>query len=453
MKRILLVVDHKWRDLPGSVYLKMLLEKTYHHRVVLARLGEAAALIPSLRPHVIVYNNLYHHKKNSYARYLKQRGVKIVILPTEGITFSRDQTVLFTHKTAGIDFVDKYLAWNRLMFDAILENHVLPRSTLELVGCGRLDFYRPPLKSLLKSRDYFRDKYGVNPDRKNVLVVSNYANAEFWPDTSLLDKNLSNQGALEIPAFSRPGALAKYEHEYRDRTFQLLREACKENIEANILLKYHPSENASTYGQLIEEIKRFTENVFLIEGEYIWDVLNISDVVVQRSSTVAIEAWLLGKHTIELELMPAGRHFLQPLYRDGSWRVRNASELVTLLERLDERCSIPGSMQDARDNILEKVVYKVDGKATARIANTLNEVARQAAPDFERIKLLRVKDKVKARVRQTGGMRGYDMFQRLVKLRFSDYLGRYDKIFTARDIEYWEEMLEYKLKADAQTLI
>jgi surface carbohydrate biosynthesis protein len=431
----------------------MHLEKIYHHKVVLARLGEAAALIPSIKPHVIVYNNLYHHTKNSYARYLKQHGIKIVILPTEGITFSNNQTVLFTHKTAGIDFVDKYLAWNQLMFDAILHNRVLPQSKLELVGCGRLDFYRPPLKTLLKDKVYFRDKYGVNVNRKNVLIVTNYANAEFWPDASLLKKNLSNQGALGIPAFSHPEALAQYEYEYRDKTFHLLREVCKKNIEANILLKYHPSENVSTYNQLIKDIKRFKKDIFLIEGEYIWDVLNSSDVVVQRSSTVAIEAWLLGKQTIELELMPSDKHFLQPLYREGSWQARNAKELVALLERLNEKSPLPGPMQEIRDSILEKVVYKVDGNATARIAHTLNEVACQAAPDFENIRLLRLKDKVKARVRQTGGMRGYDLFQSLIKFRFNDYLGRYDKIFTARDIEYWEKMLKEELKADAQALI
>ncbi len=443
MARIMIVVDHKWRDLPSSVYLKLLLEMKYNHQVELVRLGEDNALMSTFRPHAVVYNNLYETDRNSYARYLKKQGIKIIILPTEGITFSDQQTLLFTHKYSGIEFIDLYIAWNRLMYDAMLQYRVLPEAKICLAGNPRFDFYTYPLSNLLKTRDCFSKKYGMPPRNMNILITTNYANAEFWPDTSFLEKNLAKQRANGIPFFNDATKLARYEHDYRNKMFALIKEFSLRQDNVNILIKYHPSERRSLYRNFINELKSYNEHVYLIEGDYIWDVLNISDIVIQRCSTIAMESWLLGKHTVEIELMSALDHFLQPRYREGSWTIRSVDQLLELINTVQKETYSPDpKIESAKKNILEHLIFNPDGNTSKRIAAIIDGVIGRESADPGHVSDVNLKTKLKSIARKAFGMRCYDILCNLSKLKFGDYLGRYNKRFSTKDIEEWENKLK-----------
>lgn len=437
----MIVVDHKWRDLPSSVYLKLVLENRHHHLVQLVRLGEENALMSSFRPHMVIYNNLYDKARNEYVKYLKAMGIKIIILPTEGITFSDEQTMLFTHKYSDIGFIDLYIAWNHLMHNAIVESRILPEDKVPIMGNCRFDFYRPPLAGLLKGKEYFIKKYGIHPDLMNILVTTNFANAEFWPDTSFLEKNLAKQRAIGIQVFSQPAKLAKYEFDYRNKFFKFITDFSKQQKDINILIKYHPSERTAIYHRFVKTLKPLNRNVFLLEGDYIWDVLNISDIVLQRCSTVAIEAWLLGKHTVEVELMPSLDHFLQPRYREGSFNISTPEALSDIVAQILKDECIPIDMTEARERILDYLVFRPYGSTTERVASVLDRQFNVPIVEPGRIRPLNFKNCLKSIARSRLGMKGYDILRSLYKLKLGDYLGRYDKNFSAADIIIWERML------------
>ena len=439
MARVLIVTDHKWRDLPGNANLKVVLEKNFSHKVVLSRLNEEATIVPSFKPNLVVYNNLYDKKKNEYAKYLSSKGIKIAILPTEGITFSEEQTLLFSHKYADIEFVDLYLSWNELMFDAILKNEVLMPSALKKVGCIRFDFYSEKFSELIKGKDYFLNKYKIQPNTPNILFATNFANADFWPATHFLEKDLERQRAKKIPAFRDSYKIAKFEHYYRKKIFEILHCLSKKDSKANILIKYHPSEKTSVYKDLLKELNRKGKKIFLIEGEYIWDLINISNIIVQRCSTVAIESWLFSKPTIELKLMESPEHFLKPVFESGSWIVKNKNEFFETLESiLENPLYIPEEMANSRRDILDKTIYKPDGFATERAAYELDLLLRENKNRKIKVGYFNSRNMVKSIVRKLFGMKGYDIISNLYRFKIGDYLGRYDKTYQAKDQKYWE---------------
>lgn len=441
MARIMLLADHKWRDLPNNVYLKSILENKYGHTVKLIRLGEDALLAKSFKPDLIAYNNLYERKKNAYARHMKECGISVVIVPTEGITFTDDQTLHFTHKAAGIEFIDAYCSWNSLMYDAIKENNVLSDEKLYMTGCSRFDFYQQPLSDLLKDRKYFNEKYGIPVDNRNVVFISNYANADFYGNDKFLKENMADQRADKVKVFSDLEKLVEYEYNYRNKAFEMLRNACSKCKDLNIIIKYHPSEKVSVYRDFVSELKQQGHNnVFLVEGEYIWDVLNISDVLVQRASTVAIEAWLLNKQTVELQLMPYEGHFLQPRYAGGSTVVHDIEELVSVIDD-STKTAISEEMQAKRKEILDYVAFKRDSKATERIAAVLDEKVCLASPDFSKLKWAGIVPYLKSVVRRVLGMKGYDVFKSVMRMKPGDFLGRYDKCFYPQDELLWSNRL------------
>jgi FAD/FMN-containing dehydrogenase len=196
------------------------------------------------------------------------------------------------------------------------------------------------------------------------------------------------------------------------------------------------------YRDFASTLKKINKNVFLIEGEYIWDVLNICDIVLQRCSTVAVEAWLLSKQTVEIELMPSLEHFLQPRYKSGSWVVKTGKELLDTVQKI--LCKpeyIPKVMLDARKKLLGQIIHRPDGKATERVAYELDRLSGDASKIDGRISYFTMRNWIKSLMRRTLGMKGYDYAANLSRFKIGDYLGRYDKSFTARDEAYWERKL------------
>ena len=58
MGKILISIDHKWRDLAGYVYLKLLLEERGHN-VYFVRSGFEEAFARGLKPDLVIMVHLY----------------------------------------------------------------------------------------------------------------------------------------------------------------------------------------------------------------------------------------------------------------------------------------------------------------------------------------------------------------------------------------------------------
>jgi len=442
MARIVIVTDHKWRDLPGNVYLKLMLEKRWGHETILVRLNEESAVVPSFQPDIVIYNNLYDAKKNAYARSLSQCGVRIVILPTEGITFSDQQTELFSHKYADIGFVDLYLAWNQLMADAMIHHHVLPSDRILITGNGRFDFYSQSMTQSLPSKAEFSAKYGLNSKKIKILLATNFANAEFWPDTRFLEKDLKRQKATDLSAFSDAKKLAHYEWKYRQAIFELVRQIAASFQEVEILIKYHPSERVAVYRELADQIQNSGHPIHLIEGEYIWDVIHASDIILHRCSTVAIEAWLLGKPTVELELFESLEHFLQPKYEKGSVIAKSLDDIRMIIESWKkDSMTINPELEKTRRDIMKYIIHEPDGNSTKRIAAAIHAIADEPTRENPKIAYGSTKNFIKSKIRLYFGMRGYDILAGIYRLKIGDYLGRYEKNFSAADVKFWTNRL------------
>ena len=416
------------------------MEKTYGHEIKLCRLNEERLFAPTFKPNIVLYNNLYNRDCREYAKYLKSCGVKIAILPTEGITFSQDQTTLFSHADLDIKFIDAYFCWNRIMEEMLTKLNVLSKSQIKKVGSLRFDFYTSRLRPLLKDKEYFQEKYGLEKGRKNIFLATNFANAEFCQNLDFLTKELKTQKATTLVSYEDPKALAEYEYRYRETVFDTLEQIAKNNTNINLLIKQHPSESEQTYSNLIERLNQYDANAVLIKAEYIWDVLNISDVVIQRCSTVAIEAWLFGKPTIELEYFNAAKHFLRPIYKDGSFIAKRPEDCVSILRDYMDQAElrIDANLANARDRLLADVLEDPKGETGPILAREINRVI-EGSSFPTKIKFENLQTAAKALARTLFGQKGYVILTNLYKGRLKDYLGRFDKNYSKFDEETWLE--------------
>ena len=132
-KHILFFVDHKWRDLPNSVYLKLLLEKK-GYKVTIARNGFESIVLPVIQPDAVIFNHVYEDKRVRLIRRFISNGLKVIILPTENIPVLDKVKKLFAGAMTDMSVVDKYFAWNRVIADAINEQKTIKPENVHIIG-------------------------------------------------------------------------------------------------------------------------------------------------------------------------------------------------------------------------------------------------------------------------------------------------------------------------------
>ena len=93
MKKILISIDHKWRDLPGHVLLGEYLTKK-GMEVTYCRNGLERYYLDNVNYNYVVINHIFESSRQILIKEYALRGVQFIILPTEGIPTLEDFQIL-----------------------------------------------------------------------------------------------------------------------------------------------------------------------------------------------------------------------------------------------------------------------------------------------------------------------------------------------------------------------
>lgn len=375
--RIHLYCDHKWRDLPNLTALALFLERM-GHGVTIASGKETLAMTPFFRPDCVVLPHMYGTLQAEFAHDLQKAGVAVIVLPTEGTP--RPELMPIIHgELQDYRPVDLFLNWSQGVTDGILSRGVVDAGKLRTIGCIRFDFYRQPFRQTIMSRESFCRRHDLDPTRPVITWTTNYAFANALETDQAgyrrWSEEMVNMGVKamydrcdvamdDIPGFDEKFRLAAA------RGFFKLVDA---NPDFQFVIKPHPSENLAFYKARLEERQR--TNVRFCYGEYIWDVLAGSDVLLSQHCTTAVEAWLTKLPTIELKL--GGQHPLPWDHHErGSAVAHDADELIDLVRRSVNGEQAPADMSDYREKYIATWYHIVDGKRTKAAADEIDRFLR-----------------------------------------------------------------------------
>lgn len=137
--------------------------------------------------------------------------------------------------------------------------------------------------------------------------------------------------------------------------------------ETQLIIKLHPGED--------QEAPNYYNNtsyrpMILKNDVDTYSLLFVCDLLITKSSTTAIEAVILNKPVVILNL---SREPNQVNYvREGvALGVYNPVDLLSAIEKLIEGSS---TLHENRNNYINKYLYKIDGKATDRIVNLIKSM-------------------------------------------------------------------------------
>jgi surface carbohydrate biosynthesis protein len=367
---ILVLVDHKWRDLPGHVLIQLLAEQR-GHRVSFVRNGFHWDEAWAKRPDVVVVNHLLESSAVAEARLLAEVGVATVVLPTEGIpTLSGTRDL---HAGAGQDYsgVARFCVWNEAMRNRMIANRVMPAERIPVIGVPRFDLYYPPASGILPDRATACRRFGLDPNRPVLLWATNFAQAAVWErDPAFSRRDWEKLGLHTV--LGDCGDFARGDLACRAASFAAIRTVLERHPEWQVLVKLHPSENVAWFRSRMAELP--AGRSALADAAYIWEVLPAADVLVKRSCTTGAEAWIRGLPTIELQPLPE-RVYYSAEHASGSGLASNADELDRLAAEAIAKQPEPESILAARQAFISRWCYRSDGRSTMRFLDVLDSLA------------------------------------------------------------------------------
>ena len=459
---VVLIVDQKWRDLPGMAALAVWLEDGFGISTELVSYTQWRRCLFASRPQAIVVTHMNGPRNRAIADVASRMGTRVVVIQTEGRPGNAEAMEYAVGKSAEIRGVDLWFTWSDIVRNYMLEEKTLPPEKIIVGGVHRFDFYRSPLNQLLSSRVDFARVYGLDPEKPIISWATNFTHARYvHRNRDFLVRDWKALGLLKLPSFSNPLDYARLDHEARERSLAAMKELLRARQDLQIALKPHPHEDHDRYVAFVKNCRaEFGPRMAFIQSRYIWDLLNAADVHVQRLCMTGIESWFLNKPCIELHLLD---YYSLSLDQPGATTeavLGNdlARDAQTLIHRLDYYLgggSLPPEQQKARDTYIRRWFYRVDGQRTRAHAGALADLVKsKRVIRRPRLDLPALKSAVGVGVNRAIGRSVYAplRFWKAWRSGNSDGLGQVDNYISEEDVRLWQQRLRKVLLPEINAL-
>jgi len=361
-QNILIIVDHKHRDLPTLSLIGYHLEK-YGHRITYSPTGFVMENFAEINPDVIII------PKPSYS-YVNQmqwklEGRKIIVIESEG----NNQDKFFEYNI--VVFPDLYIFWNDEV-KSIYEKKFIKNNVNYMVkGFPRSDFFLEPLKHIF-NKEKIKSSLGIKNENK-ILTIA----------LSTQDSNFSNKRLEERK--KRHNRKTKKSTNYYENiinrkklkkiTSEFLISASKKyGNKINFVIKPHPHESVLYWYDLLKKNK--LKNCYLMVGKAINDLLAISDLHMAHNCCTTIpEAMMHGKKTIDLQTDQSPNLFSLEHLNIADYKVTTSKEILEILEIFLKK--IDKKMNNKRiDEYVKKYFTVFNGKICKSYASSIDKFLR-----------------------------------------------------------------------------
>ncbi|MCZ8312834.1 MAG: hypothetical protein O9320_18460 [Magnetospirillum sp.] len=384
--KIILVCDHKWRDLPPLAAIKLHLERR-GCKVWIYAVRDALAMIPMIAPDCVVLNHFWGDRYQNLARQLRAEGTVVVVLPTEGAG-----RPIFHEVDRGdvtdYSLVDRLYSWGRRNSDAMLARGAISPGNLVTSGCPRTDFYRAPLMGAVTKREVFAAEHGFNPAKPILTWATQFPHAVVRQDQAeqwqIYCRSMVDFGVDQC--FKTIGVdfriLPEYHRNLRDKSTEVFFKFARANPNLQLVLKPHPNEDRAYYEAGIADAG--VSNVRFCRVDYMWNVLHSTDILLHRHCTTAVEAWLWNRPTIEFATIP-DEFMAWPEREAGSHVARDLTELQDLVEQFLAGYRIEPQTRALREQYIRDWFGEPDGRRCEEIAIDLAALTRARARRAARV--------------------------------------------------------------------
>lgn len=279
MKRdvdILIFLEHLNRELDTALLLKILLSGRGYSVQLASVFYDLWESVAALRPNLIVVPWAYSEVRK-YCRFSPQpgRGLRILNLHHEQLGV---ESYMESHMAPRGDAEKAFhLAWGQ-RFERILRSRGIPEDRIFRKGNPRLDFLRPDMRSFNPGRDELALQYGLDPDKRWVLIVGNFSVVSV-SERFILEK--VKEGRKDYPLH-----VARIRSLYA-KVLDWMERLARERPDVEVIYRPHPAERLT--GELQALVAK-VGNLKLIAERPIGDWILQAGSVFVWSSTSSVDA-------------------------------------------------------------------------------------------------------------------------------------------------------------------
>ena len=406
-RRILIIVPNVLRDLEGHVLMGYHLAKCYGHEVRYTLGANLTRELLEFAPDAVVMDHLSWDYRARQALLVKKIGAKLIVLPTSGLFRDMSEHELIAGRAFHVNgLLDCYLAWSEQARQRLLASGLLSDAQVRSVGSPRFDFYSLPYTSLIGDRKTLLEGLGVQ-NTAAPLVVWAPGNVGFAAVGPAALKRWK-VGTNVDPEFFQDEMVDVLD-QYNEHA-PLIVELARRRPGWSVIVKVHPGDQLSRFLWMRER----AANIRVVQAVSIRELLVHCDALLQRCSTAANEAWMLGKPVLSLG---TEREVLKisPEYTAGNTAVRTLDELVAATDGFLEDPRIPEEQERARAAFIEATYFRVDGWSGERCAAAIHdlisapghsdadhekiqETALAVQPDYDREDIARATHRLKSMI-------------------------------------------------------
>jgi len=272
----------------------------------------------------------------------------------------------FTNKILPVRRVDRLLVWNELMKQQAVQFHGYRPEQITVTGPPHWDLYFRAARG--STRESFFRRVGADPARR--LITLTTSPLELYPHFDhVLRRMLEAMSSGRYPYPSQ------------------------------ILVRVHPRDDVTRYRQFLESPHLIVEKPFRTtvragdglsvdvttdSQQHLADTMRYSDVVVQVSSTIAIEASIFNTPVVNVafdgeqpvEWARSARRYLQfthfmNITRHGAVKVAQSPE--QMIDGIAEYLRDPMIDAEGRRRVVQEQCQFLDGRSSERVANWVVE--------------------------------------------------------------------------------
>ncbi len=414
IRHVVILVDDRTRDL-------MIASLVAHHlealgiKVHLEPLEAYQGCLAAWRPDLILFNHLTASHLAAYSRRLHEMGVLTAVLPNEGILYDQEEMRFNSGRHHTDAHIDLFFCWNEQHRQALCESGFGAKSRIEVVGVPRFDFYIEPW-----SRLYQRPRLTPR-QRPRLLLCTNFITAKFRELPREHGDRFFAAWKDRIPLYHDYWGGIEAHHKGRARALDFFRElaACGRY---DLTLRPHPREEKDFYENFLATLPAEQRALVTLDhGGSITELILDCDLEVSiETCTTALESWIAGKPTVEIDLE---RH---PLWHSkeaaaSGLACDDPAKLVPMVEQA-LHSPAPPELAARRRAHLQKWCSATDGKSTERMARVLADaLAKKGPTDWSSLTMVDRRRAVKLRVlHDLGFAYHFDPFMPLKRVVFGD---------------------------------
>lgn len=383
MKKAVLVIDHKDRDLRGVVLIAFWLNKKYKILPYLTHTKNEISCLIKHKPELILIQHIRHKHQQPFLEYAHHQKTCVAVGLAEGLPDHLDNLFWYIGRDEYMHYIDVFLPWGPRLWELAKKKELLQHASVEVVGSPRFDYHTSRYSELCIPKNVFCDTLGIDASKPTILWMTSFKHCPFGGDLEEFVKKYQN------PNFSdhRRAPTVREFAISSEKTFNLTSDyflkLIQEFSDLNFIIKLHPVEPLAVYQEKFGNFSNVTV-IKSLDKFSLSDMIRHADIQITWRCSTSLEAWMMDiqKKVITVENPEVEFEMLKYL-SIGNDIVSDYSSLKRKIVYYLEGAEVSQELIDRRHQFFHDYLYSNDGNSAERCADALYAHLSAAKPKMK----------------------------------------------------------------------